>query len=63
MHELSETSRRILDGATLTCASLATVLTLNRIAVMVTIGAGIISMLCGAVRLYDRFKAGRSAAD
>lgn len=48
---------RILDLATLLSAGIAAV-SLANAALAVTIIAGVISIICGIVRLYDRLKYG-----
>lgn len=52
MHDLSENTRRILDGCTAALAA-AAALSLNQVALLVTIAAGLVSIACGAVRLID----------
>jgi hypothetical protein len=61
MHDLSETTKRVLDIVTGLFFAAAAV-TLHQVAVVVTIIAGVVSIACGAVRLYDRYKYGRSSA-
>jgi hypothetical protein len=61
MHDLSETTKRILD----ICAGLffaAAAVTLNQVAVVVTIAAGVVSIACGTVRLLDRLRYGPRGA-
>lgn len=59
MHELSERIRRLLDIAVWAFAGLAA-LSINDVAAIMTIGAGAVSIACGAVRLYDRFRPRRA---
>ena len=59
MHDLSEHTKRILDIAAAVLAAGAAI-SLNQVAVIVTIGAGLVSMACGAVRLIDWFERRRT---
>lgn len=59
MHEFSEQTKRLLDIIAAACAGVAAI-TINDVAAFVTVLAGIVSIACGAVRLYDRFSLDRS---
>jgi hypothetical protein len=61
MHELSESTKRVLDFGAMTLGVI-TAVSLNQVAVAVTIVAGLISAAVGSFRLYDRIKYGRGAA-
>jgi hypothetical protein len=53
MHELSEGARRILDALTVLFAAAAGALTLDRVAAIVTIAAGLMSCACGLLRFHE----------
>ena len=58
LHELSEPTKRFLD---LTAAAGAvTAITLSNVALVISCVAGLLSITWYGVRLYDRFKHGRS---
>jgi hypothetical protein len=57
-HDLNEHTKRVLDFAGALSAVAA--ISLSQIALMVSIVAGLLSILWYAVRLYDRFKHGRA---
>jgi hypothetical protein len=64
MHELSDSAKRFLDFLTLLFASVAAGMTLERVAAIITIAAGLMSIACGCVRLWefrDRRRAARRA--
>lgn len=52
MHELSDAAKRILDLSTAALA-LVTAVSLNEVATVITIAAGLMSIACGAVRLLE----------
>jgi hypothetical protein len=61
MHDLSERTKHLIDFGTFAFAGAAAV-TLNQVAVGVTIVAGVVSIILGAIRIYDRMKFGRPGA-
>jgi hypothetical protein len=64
MHELSESTKRLIDSGSLLAAAAAgatRALTLADWALVVTIAAGVLSIAWQAMRFYDRFKYGRRA--
>jgi MFS superfamily sulfate permease-like transporter len=61
MHELSERTKHLLELVTI-AGGIFTAVTLNQVAVTVTIIAGIVSAAVGCFRLYDRIKYGPRAA-
>jgi hypothetical protein len=64
MHELSEHTKRAIDlvSPVLTGAAAATAaLTLQQLALVVTIATGLLSAAWYVMRFYDRFKYGRRA--
>jgi hypothetical protein len=56
MHEFSAAVRRLLDFSTVAFAAVAAV-SLEQVATIVTIGAGAMSIICGAIRVYEWLKA------
>lgn len=58
MHDLSEPTKRLIELASFLCAGVAAV-SLSQAALIVTICAGLMSLILGGVRLYDRLKYGR----
>lgn len=65
-HDWSEHTKRVLDFVTpLSTAAVGgfAAITLNQVAVCVTIAAGLMSIAWYAVRLHDRFKYGRGGAE
>ena len=66
MHDLSESTKRLLDAgslATAAAAGAAQAITLSDVALVVTILAGLLSAAWTAMRFYDRLKYGRGAAN
>lgn len=61
MHDLSETTKRILDLVTAALAGFAA-LTINDVAVILTVVATAVSIICGGIRIYDRLRYGRGGA-
>jgi hypothetical protein len=64
MHELSESTKRLLDYGSLALTGLAgatRAVTLSEAALIVTIAAGLLSAAWQLVRFYDRIKYGRAA--
>jgi hypothetical protein len=53
MHELSDSAKRILDVIMWSFAVVAGAMTLDRVAAIVTIAAGLISCACGLIRLAE----------
>jgi hypothetical protein len=65
MHELSEQTKRVIDLGAFTITGLAgaaQAATLSNVALVVTIGAGLLSAAWTAMRFYDRIRYGRGAA-
>jgi hypothetical protein len=60
-HDLSEHTKRLLD----LCAGAASVMAigLSQVAAMVSIAAGLLSIVWLGLRIYDRLKYGRSAGE
>ena len=59
VHHLSETAKQWLDAAAIGSAVVAGI-SLAQTALMVTILAGLISIVLGVIRIYDRFTQGRA---
>ena len=59
MHHLSDQTNRWLDGLTFLFAGVSAVSLLQDVAVVVTILAGLVSIILGGIRVYDRIRYGR----
>lgn len=62
MHDLSEQTKRLLDLSSFLFAGIAGALTLANAALIVSIVAGMVSVMLGLIRIYDRVKYGRSGS-
>lgn len=52
MHEFSAATRRVLDVCTILLGCLAGI-TLEQVATTVTIAAGVMSLICGGIRVFE----------
>jgi hypothetical protein len=62
IHDLSESTKRAIDAAAVAGALVAGI-SLAQAALVISILAGLVSIILGAIRIYDRLKFGRATND